>query len=499
MKYSMRGHRASRLALSLVLCLAPVSPAAAGQREREQRATLTPTGVIDGRTIPAGTVLVLRLETKLDSGSSRPGDRFRTRVIEAVINSRGRELIPQGAVVEGVVESVVPAQKRRRSGVIAVRFDMLRLSDGRALPLEGTLAAADADDRRRIDEEGQVAGGGTTKQTIVFIGGGAGAGAAVGAIIGSAALGAGIGAAAGVFGAWLAKGKEAIVEPGTRLGVELTQPLDVDLGAGSVRRIEPRESREPAREPEEAPVSRERPEMPEREAQNQSSEGILLRWSEVEAERTSDGALRVILTAETSSAGWRVYADHVIDRETLEIWLRGNRPRGMSAQVISYPKITLKVADAEESIRRVLVHGTNGERVVELDDTRGRGEGSGSVGDLGARIADKLEVLVADYAASIGAVRNQGGKYEFNPQRRPEKGQIDLLYALSNLADSAQQLRGTLQANATAAGSEPGVDRLARQAEDVDRRWNAGRASEHVERKWLALRDEIRQLLVAAR
>ena len=128
------------------------------------------------------------------------------------------------------------------------------------------------------------------------------------------------------------------------------------------RGIEPRESREPARAPEEAPESRESresPERPESEAQNQSSDGILLRWSEVEAERTSDGAIRVVLTAETSSAGWRVYADHVVDRETLEIWLRGNRPRGMSAQVISYPKITLKVADAEGAIRRVLVHGTN--------------------------------------------------------------------------------------------------------------------------------------------
>ena len=105
-------------------------------------------------------------------------------------------------------------------------------------------------------------------------------------------------------------------------------------------------------------------------------------------------------------------------------------------------------------------------------------------------------MLVADYAASIGAVRNSSGRYEFNPQRRPEKGQIDLLYALSNLSDSAQQLRGALQSKATAEG---GVDRLARQAEDVERRWNAGRASENVERKWLALRDEIRQLLAAAR
>jgi hypothetical protein len=489
-----------RLILAILVLIAPLNSlfAATPQRDRRPRAGLgdgLPVAAT-GMTLPVGTVIVLRLETRLDSGSSRPSDRFSARVIEPVVDDRGKELIPQGASVEGYVESVVPAQSRRRSGVIAVRFDTLRLPSGRALPLAGLLAAADPDDRRRIDEEGQVSGGSTKKRTVVFIGGGAGAGAAVGAIAGGAVLGAGIGAAAGVFSAWLAKGKEAIVQPGTRLGIELTEPLDLGLGAEGITRLEPRQPVGETRETRETRESRETP-APRKPEGNPLTEGVLVKWNEVYAERGTDGEVRVSVTAETPSAGWRVYADQTVSGETLEVWLRGNRPTGMSAQVISHPTVALTAPDAAGAIRRVRVHGANGERVVTIP-AGGRGPAEGAIGELGGRIGDKIEVMVNDYAASIGAKRRSDGKYEFSPQRQPQDAQIELLFALSNLLDSAQLLRGVLGAEATAESRRRGTDRLANQAQEVDRRAAAARPNESFMRKWQALRDEIQQLVEMA-
>lgn len=233
----MRKAVAMALALSLI-----ASSVASAQRERRPPSNLDAGAQIatDSNTLPTGTVIVVRFENRLDSGSSLISDRFRTRVFRSVTDAKGRELIPQGAFIEGFINDVKPAQKKRRSGLISVNFDILRMPDGRALPIAANLTAADPDDRKRIDEEGNIKPSkGTTLQSVVFIGGGAGAGAAIGWIAGGLLLGTGIGAAAGVVGAWLAKGREAVVEPGTLVGVELMRPLDVSFASTGIVRLDP--------------------------------------------------------------------------------------------------------------------------------------------------------------------------------------------------------------------------------------------------------------------
>ncbi|HWQ32128.1 MAG TPA: TrbI/VirB10 family protein [Blastocatellia bacterium] len=387
MKSSDRFGRAVGAAvLMLSLVVSPVFQAA------QTFAREIPAGA---QTVPAGTVLILELETRLDSKTTRPSDRFTARVVEPVRDEKRRTLIPTDSIVHGVVKSVVRAQSRRRSGIIEVTFDRLTLPGKREYPINGTLTSASTKERHRIDEEGAIKPRPGLKRHVVFVGAGAGSGAAVGIITGSAILGAGIGAGVGAAAAWLSKGKEAVVEEGTRIGVELNQPLQLSAAKRTTQPVTAAKKQEPPKpEPKKtepvrpAPAKSEpqkttMPEPPKPKPQpkpqpaepdpnppvepgannppqNQQSADTLVRVSNFQIQRGTDGSVGLIITAETSTSGWKLRTKHATDRDLLEIWLYGDRPKGMAAQVISYPAITLTVPDAAQVLRRVVIHGANG-------------------------------------------------------------------------------------------------------------------------------------------
>lgn len=369
-------------------------------------------GAVAGSVLPAGTVLVLKMDTRLDSGKSQISDRFTARLVDPVRGSSGVELIPASAVVEGYIESVTQAQMKRRPGTIGVHFDMLRLPDGRRIPIEGVLTEAErGKGKPKVDDENQVVGKSTVKQSAVFIGGGAGAGAVIGAIAGGAILGVGVGAAAGAAAAYFGKGKDAVVEKGTRIGLELSRPLDVGLGSSGISRVD----------------------SPRMKKDNEKHETFSKRPGGLEVEE--------------------------------EV-----RPAAAPAPVVvsrpSPPAASNPVPDV-------------------------------SVPDLGARIVDKVEVLVGDYANSIGAKRSARGGYDFDKQRQPSADAMELLFYLSNLQDSAQMLRAVLSDEGNAPGRRLGAERLNTLAGDVERKWSVVKPSEDLDRKWRALALEINQLMTA--
>jgi hypothetical protein len=350
------------------------------------------------------------MDTKLDSGSSQISDRFTARLVDPIRNNSGVELIPAGTVVEGYVESVTQAQMKRRPGTIGVHFDMIRLSDGRRIPLEGVLTEAErGKGKPRVDDENQVVGKSTVKQSAVFIGGGAGAGAVIGAIAGGAILGVGVGAAAGAAAAYFGKGKDAVVEKGTRIGLELSRPLDFGLGSTGITRVD----------------------SPAVKKDSGKHEQFSRRPGGLEPEEDP-------------------------------------RPATAAAPVM-VSRSTAPVSPATNV----------------------------SVSDLGARIVDKVEVLVGDYAGSIGAKRGAQGGYDFDRQRQPSADAMELLFYLSNLQDSAQMLRAVLSDEGNASGRRLGAERLSTLARDVERKWSVVKPSEDLDRKWRALELEISQLMNA--
>jgi hypothetical protein len=189
-------------------------------------------------TIPAGTVIELRMDTGLNSGSSRVNDALRATVTRSVWLD-GNIAVPRDSKVDGRVSMVQPAMRGSKSGVIGVSFTQITI-DGRRYSINGALTSLRSNERRQIlDQEGTVQGGSSAGRNTVFIGGGAGAGAAIGAIAGGgkgAGIGALTGGGLGILGAIFSNGVEAQVPPGSEIAVELLRAVNVTFNnRGPVR------------------------------------------------------------------------------------------------------------------------------------------------------------------------------------------------------------------------------------------------------------------------
>ena len=360
--------------ISATLIINTFAFSAFAQTQRPRRASEVESNRLPAgaRFLPRGYVLLLRMDTRLDSNQVRPSDRFHARLDEAITDEAGSMVLPANLLVVGHVQEVTPAQMGRRSGIIEIAFDRLVMPDGRELPVKGILTSADARERKKlkIDEEGVIEGGGQLKRNTVFVGGGAATGAVIGAIAGGAALGAAVGAAAGVIAVLLAKGKEAIVEPGTLIGLELTESLDLTQ-RGTIpppRPTTPPMPSTPAPTGNQAPTTN-----PNTNGSQQPIplptpplEPQLLKVSFVQVERVTGNSILVVATAETISGGWRVKAEQQVNRDTLEVWIKGMPPEGRASKVLSHPTVTTTVADPNRVIRRVIVHGLGSDRNVPI-------------------------------------------------------------------------------------------------------------------------------------
>ncbi len=187
---------------------------------------VTTNGIAQTFYLLAGTVLDLRNEVALSSDTSRVGDTFTNTVTKSVYMD-GAIAVPENSTVRARIMTVTPA-RRQEPGILGVVFDQMTVN-GRTYAIDGTLTSVDPTEREQIlEQEGKLQGGSSTKRDVVFIGGGAGAGAVVGAIAGGgkgAGIGALAGGALGALGAFLSPGKEAKVDAGTNIAMELQSPV----------------------------------------------------------------------------------------------------------------------------------------------------------------------------------------------------------------------------------------------------------------------------------
>ena len=181
--------------------------------------------VVQLYTVPANTVIRVRLDNQLNSKTARIGDRFTTTVTEPAY-AGGVEVIPVGSKIAGRVQSVQRAG-RRTPGSITVGFNQVQLPTNKVYAINGSLSSLQADDVN-ADNEGTVEGKSNRKRDAVFIGGGATTGAIIGAIAGGgkgAAIGAILGGGLGTGARVYEREKEAEVKSGTEFGVILNRSV----------------------------------------------------------------------------------------------------------------------------------------------------------------------------------------------------------------------------------------------------------------------------------
>ena len=179
--------------------------------------------------VNANQTFHVRLNDTLKSNESRVGDTFTSTVVDPIYSSNGIELVPSGSIITGRVTAVQKAQKDGDPGSLTVGFYNLRLPNGRAVALNGSLTDLESGSTSS-DNEGTASAKKTSKRNVKFIGGGAGGGAVIGALAGGgkgAAIGAGVGAGVGFLAKKLLKGKEAEVKSGTEFGVILNRPISL--------------------------------------------------------------------------------------------------------------------------------------------------------------------------------------------------------------------------------------------------------------------------------
>jgi len=179
----------------------------------------------DSDTLPAGTVLKVRLDNRLNSAEARPGQRF-TATVRPDEDHSG---LPEGTRVEGVVRTASPATKDK-PGVLDVDFTALSFPNGRNYAINGSLSSLDSKSVTRSENGRLVSKRDSKSEKMKFIGYGAGAGALIGLLTkGNLLTNALLGAAGGYLYGQLNKDKEnggyrnVDLKEGSEFGVRLDQ------------------------------------------------------------------------------------------------------------------------------------------------------------------------------------------------------------------------------------------------------------------------------------
>jgi hypothetical protein len=167
-------------------------------------------------TIPAGTLLRLRLQNRVASNASRVEDPV-TATLAQTVHVDGSAVLPAGSTAHGYVTTASPGGRVKGRARVGVRFN--------------SITSASDDERYRMTTSSWVAVARATKRNDALkIGAPAAGGAVIGALLGGkkgAGIGALVGGGAGTAVVLTTRGKQIAVRPGALLAVRLAAPLTV--------------------------------------------------------------------------------------------------------------------------------------------------------------------------------------------------------------------------------------------------------------------------------
>jgi len=194
----------------------PYSHDRPAQTAPEARPSPPVQSVPDTLTVPAGTILLIRMNDYLSSDHSKIGDQF-TAVLDQPLVVNGWVVARRGQVLVGQVKEVRQAGRIKGTSELGVELTDLTTVDGRQVPI--------------LTELWKASGGTSHGQEAATVGTTTGLGALIGAAADwgkGAAIGAGAGAAVGIGAVLLTRGRPTILEPEEPLSFRLVDPVRID-------------------------------------------------------------------------------------------------------------------------------------------------------------------------------------------------------------------------------------------------------------------------------
>lgn len=167
-------------------------------------------------TIPAGTVVSVRINEYLSSDRNDVGDRV-TATLQQPVVVNGYVVARRGQMLVGQVEAAQKAGRIKGTSQLGIELTDMTMADGQSRPI--------------LTELWKGSGGTSHGADAATIGGTTALGAAIGSVADwgrGAAIGAGAGAAAGIGAVLLTRGRPTVIPPETWLTFRLKEPVTVD-------------------------------------------------------------------------------------------------------------------------------------------------------------------------------------------------------------------------------------------------------------------------------
>ena len=167
--------------------------------------------------IPAGTIVMASLETRLNTGTNHTGDRFVATMIEPVV-VEGKTAVAAGGLMNGVLSNVQDSGRVKGRAQMTLTFQEIVDAAGKVHAVSTQPITLQADS-------------GTGSDAVTIAAGGI-IGAVIGGVTGGAkdaAIGSAIGAGAGTVIVLATKGDEIELDPGQKLSVQVTSPASIRM------------------------------------------------------------------------------------------------------------------------------------------------------------------------------------------------------------------------------------------------------------------------------